>query len=674
MQRTEIYEIAKKYFLMSESETEKYLIKFLKPNGPVHIDFARDVSPEAKKAYLKNQENQMDYPTDNVRLQYILEVVRNYCDSFVDSTDNKIKRKVGKLIFSGLNYRAFSQETTKETKRRLEELFSQIVYKKINPYKVLYSSVLTDGNLKVDFENETRNYDKNRSFYAIYDSLKQTLKLSDEDTVKLFEKCSSLISKVSADRIPKIFECIASMYVCNDEYSSKLFTEQEVLELLKINPSLFGLSRHKMWGALNYLEQKVEIHVKDNLLPLHPNKKTNLLLNKRQVLRSWLKNNSSLLAINHERMLEKERFLKVDLVQVVHPTYVTPLLRGVSKMLANQTNLAYLNKIPYSDMRAHARINLHLLESIASPLVLEKYIAKNPFVFGMNHVDLNALIIKMVSDDGKRAQNIDNFFASGRALFSNKSEFNVDEIYEKLTTNKVMFDLDVENLSGKECLLNFADIFMDNDQSLILEIENLIKEKKQRLEKGEKALRKRIRFVGIELDDLPAFIKADDIAKRKKNEIILAYAKDVQSINESRFQLANVESFDKLRQKELEDSRKIEHVLNSLRDVYEQKRFHVGKKYQDSDLLFEKMMEYLGGCFDDKEAISEIFSKEIAQKYLSVMQDNFEIKENNQIGFIKNDLVVKGVDGSLISSLKTLSKEIEAPQDQIELNKVVFEK
>ena len=158
-------------------------------------------------------------------------------------------------------------------------MISQIVEKKINPYKVLYASVLTDGNLKVDFDNETRDFDQNRYFKNIYNTLKHTLKLSDEETIALFEKCSTLISKVSADRIPKIFECINSMYVANEECNTKLFDEKEVVDLLKINPSLFVLSRHKMWGALNYLENKAEIQIKDNLLPLHSNKKVNFLLN-----------------------------------------------------------------------------------------------------------------------------------------------------------------------------------------------------------------------------------------------------------------------------------------------------------------------------------------------------------------------------------------------------------
>ncbi len=677
MTRDEIYDIGKKYLGMSQSEIEKNLTKFLKPSGPVHIDFARNVSQSEREAYLKKYATQMEYPTDNIRLQHILEIVQKYCDAFVDITDDKIKRKVGKLIFSGLNYRSFGNEPTKETKARLDYLFGQVVSKKINPYKVLYGSVLTDGNLNVDFDNETREYDKNRDLNVIFDNIKNTLKISDEETVKLFEKCSSLISKISADRVPKVYECLNSLYVGTSEYGVKLFDEKEVVEILKINPSLFGNSRHKMWGALRYLENKAEKQLKDKLLPLHSNEKLNFLLNKRQLLRKWLKNNSSLLNINEEKLISKERFLKTELLDAVHPSYRQSISRGVSKIFENVTNLAYINgKISYTDMRVNARKNLHLLEAYASPLILERYLQENPFVLAMNSHDLTELFAKIdaVEDETQRREHIQNFFAYGKALFANKTDFKVDEIFEKLVSKKIMIDIDIENLSDKDCLLHFAEIFMDGDQSLVFEAENLLKQKQAREKNGEKTVRKHIRYIGNQLEDLPEFLNDKLLKETTKREIVLSFAKEIKSINESRFQLADADDYAKMRQTENENSEKIENLLNKLRDVFEQKRFHVGKKYKNSDQLFETMMEYLSAEFDDKESISEIYSREVAEKFIGISKEAFQTIQNGQMGIFDDDLVVRGVNPSLVEAMKELAGEIEKPQSEKDLKHIVFER
>lgn len=651
MTRTEVIEIAKKYFLMSETQSEKYIQKFLLSQNP-----------QAK-------------PEDNIRLQHILSVVDKYFEPFLDITDDKIKRKVGRLVFSTLNYKSFGDEPTKETKNRLDCLFGQIVNKKINPFKVIYGSVLTDGNLKVDFENESREYDKNRDFDSIYNSVKNTLKIDDNETVALFEKCSSLISKVSAERVPKIFDCLKSLYVGTADYNVRLFDENEVVEILKINSSLFGNSRHKMWGALRYLERKAEKQLGENLLPLHANKHLNFLLNKRQLLRSWLKNNSSLLNINEEKMIAKEKFLKTELLDSVHPTYRQSLMRGISKIFENSTNLSYISgKISYTDLRVNARKNLQLLESFASPLVLEKYLPRNPYVLAMNRHDLAVLFEKISENDANRSKLIDNFFAYGKALFANKTEFNPDEIFEKLVSSKVKIDLDVENLTGQDCLLNFAEIFMDGDQSIVCEIDELRKKKQDREMRGEKTLRKAIRQVGVDVDEVIAFVVADDVNKTLKKNLVTALANDVKHLNEKRFELANTDDFQTLRNIELENSQKIENVLNKLRDIYEQKRYHVGKRYQESDQLFEKMMDYLGNIFDDKEAICTIFSKEIAKHYLTLIEENFDVSQNKQLSIFEDDLIVKNADEDLIEPLNELSTEIEKSQNAHEVKKVVFEK
>lgn len=677
MTRDEIIEISKKYFSMSKAEVEKYLEKFLKPknSGAVHIDFARDVSESDKQRYIEkeSQSKKISYPEDNFRLQHILSVVAQYCEPFIDKADEKLRRKVGKVIFSKLDFSKFGTESAFETKTRLNHLFSSIVSRNVNPYKVIYCSVLTDGNLKIDFENNNREYAKTRDFLVIYDTLKRTLQLTDEETIALFEKCSTLISKVSADRIKKIFDFVGNLSVGYHDYHAKIFDKNEVFQILKINPSLFTVSREKMLGAIKYMEEKVVELLKDGMINLYSNQALNFVANKRQMLRSWIKNNTSLLSINADSMRAKEYFLNESVLPYVHRSYVNIVEKAFAKIFCDRINMALVSQIPTEKFKKNAQVNLKKLESLMSPVRLGEYLIKNPLVLAMKSEDLYKLV-DLVDQSENRSEYLDKFIEFGRTLFASNVDFKPEEIFEKLVTNKAMFEIDVDKLNGNDCVLKFAEIFMNDDQSIVFEIEKLIKEKQVRMEKGEKVLRKRIRFVGTELEDLAGFVKDKDIKKDTKKEIVLSYARDIKELTDSRLALANVEDFEELRRIEKENGEKIENLLNTLRDIFEQKRFNIGKKYQNSDLLFEKMMDYLGECFDDKEPISEIFAKEIAEKFVEIAKSDFGAEESRQCNIYSNDVHMKVEQASLVGPMKSLVSEIQKPQSASELKQIVVER
>lgn len=675
MTRPEIYEIAKKFFSMPQAETDRYLDRFvLRPQGAVHVDFAPNVTKEQREAYMQEHFRPSARREDNIRVQYILRLIEKYCEPFIEVSDEKLRRKVGKVILANLNYLTFGDEPAKSTYYRLDKLFESIVAHKINPYKIIYCSVLTDGNLRTDFENNTKGYDKNRDFDNIYKALKSTLSLSDEETVVLFEKCSTLISKVSADRIPKVYNFIYSLNVGKDECYARLFEEAEVAEILKINPSLFTVSREKMLNALRYVERKVEQQLENNLLPLHSNQTLNFVANKRQLLRNWIKNNTSLLSINSDGMLAKEHFISTQVYPYVHKSYKSAFSKSIRGAFGDRITMALVSQVPIEKFKRNALRNIETLQVVASPITLGDYIFKNPLVLAMKFEDLQLLMSKICENEETKEKNLERFFGFGRTLFASNVDFKVDEIYEKLLNDKYLIPLDVERLSGMDYVLKFCEIFMADDHAIAIEIEDLIKQKRERTERGEKALRKRIRFSGEQLVELPKFIKTDDLTLAKKKELILAYAQDIRSLNECRFRLANADSYLAVRRIELENSTKIENLLNKLRDIFEQKRFNLGKKYQNTDQLFEKMMDYLGNCFDDKEPISEIFSREVAERYSTIMKEEFDGKISEQGSFFERDVIIEGMSPTLIGPLRELTKQVEMGDDETKVKHIVFEK
>ena len=677
MTRAEIYEIAKKFFSMSQTETDKYLDRFVVKERPsaVHIDFAPNVSREERERYMAENLRPVARREDNIRVQYILKLVEKYCEPFIEKSDEKLRRKVGKVILANLNYLTFGDEPARETYSRLDYLFKCIVEYKINPYKIIYCSVLTDGNVRVDFENNQKGYDKNRDFQYIYNALKKTLKLTDEETIGLFEKCSTLISKVSADRIPKVYDFVYSLNVGKDECYARLFEEHEVAEILKINPSLFTVSREKMLSALRYVERKVEQQLENGeLLPLHANKTLNYVANKRQLLRNWIKNNTSLLSINADGMRAKEHFINTQVYPNVHKAYKAEFSKSLRTAFSDRITMALVSQVPIEKFKRNALKNIETLQVVASPMVLGDYLVKNPLVLAMKHEDFNNLVHKIYESGEEKEKNLEKFFAFGRTLFASNVDFKVDEIYEKLINEKYLMTLDVDKYSGMDCVLKFTEIFMADNQNIALEIEQLIKEKQERTKLGEKIIRKRIRAVGTQLEELPAYIKASDIALAKKKETILAFATDVRSLNQCRFRLANADEFSRVRKIEVENSTKIENLLNQLRDIFEQKRFNIGKKYQNTDQLFEKMMDYLSVCFDDKEPISEIFSREIADKYSSLMKDEFDATVSSQGSLFERDIIIDGIHPTLIGPLKELTKEVEQAEDELKVKHIVFER
>lgn len=643
MNREEFYNAIGKYFALSESEAENM----------IQQKFRND--------------------SDKRRFYEMLKVTMPYFEPFVNKADEKLKRKVGKVFLSKLDYSQFS-DSIEEMSDRLRRLFYQTSSKGINTYKILYCSVLTDGNLKRDNENRSRYYDTTRDFEHIYDSLVYTLQLTDQEAIDMFEKCSTLIAKGYAYKFPHIYNKLKELIVYDNYSSYRVFREKEITDILKINPSLFVTSTDRIQDSFDYLQKKMAPKLAEDFKSVsEQNPNMTFLEYKTIMTRKWLKNNSTLLTINSSSMYQKENYLNNVVAEFTSKEYMPQF----KKFFQEPINLSILNQISYEKIARNAMRNIKTLEARSgkSRQEISNYLAANPYIIGMDSSQVTLLLsdIEVIDKEKPEEKYFDKFFEFGRTLFASNIDFNVKSIIEKLMNNSIMHDIDVEEMTEKECLHKFVDLFFDGSFENEIKIEKMIKAKDDRTNQGEKKLRKSIREIGNTISNLPKILKDDYISNREKKGQILSLAKNIQELHYERFKLGNAENIYQVPVIEKNNSDEIEKTLNLLRDTYEQKRFKLGKKYSNVDQLFEKTMDYLSRSFDDKEAITDLYMTEIVKKYDDAIRTSFETKPTPQQQLFGDSLIVKNV-GELRSSLKKLDNEVTKIDHSDNTTTFTFEK
>lgn len=646
MGREQFYSYMLRYFDLSQVEVEKML----------HEKFKKEDERE--------------------KLIALIETTLPYFEPFVNQADEKLKRKVGKVFLSKLDYSQFyDKETVEQMRNRIKTLLRQTSSKGINTYKILYCSVLTDGNLKRDNETRSKYYDSSRDFELIYDSLKSALGLTDAQTVECFERCSSLISKGFAYKFPHIYNKLNNLIVY-EEYGNgayKLFKPEEVGEALLVNLSLFLLSTDRIQDAFDYVQRKMSAKWKiecDKVMETNPN--MTQLVYKTIQLRKCFKNNLSLFAINSSNMNEKEKHLK-DTNILTDRVYASQF----RELFETPINLAIINQIPTEKVARNALLNLRKLESVVSDKSkIGKYILKNQYIIGMDNLKFSNLIdeISLMEKSKPEEKYLERFLEFGKTLFSSNIDFNVATIVDKLKNNSIIIDIDVDSLSDRECLHEFVEIFFDGNHEIARQIEELIRLKVERNKRGERELRKEIRTIGKQISDLPKLIKDEKISLRKKKDQILKLTTDISSLHERRYNLLGYCSRDNIKYSEQENSHKIEKNLNILRTTFEEKRFKVGKKYSNVEDLYTKMMDFLSSCFDDKEAITDLFKKEILDSFHDFIETSFDIVLDPQQSLFGKRIIVDDAPSQLVSPLKKMNQEVSKVDAEIDTTFITFEK
>lgn len=631
MDRQEFFDKIKKYFALSEMETEKLL----------QDKFHKDI--------------------DKNRFMAMFYAVMPHLERFVDEADEKLKRKVGKVFLSKLDYSQFyDKESVAETKERLQKLFYQTSSKGINIYKILYCSVLTDGNLKRDNDTRSRFYDSSRDFENIYDSLVETLHLSADEAKEIFERCSSLIAKGYAYKFPHIYNKLYELIVMDETGAYRVFSQKqhEVEEILKINPSLFVISTDRIQSSFDYLQKKMYPILRANIDEVMQAKPNMTLLAYRTIMaRKWLKNNSSLLTINVSSMYDKEKYLKQNLNAITGNAYTVQF----ANFFESPLNIATLNQIPYEKITRNALRNIQLLEKYTTREKVARYLTANQYVVGMDYAKFGTLLYKIEELDKENPQEkyFDKFLEFGKTLFASNIDFSVDAIADKLVHNAIIRDVAVDEMTDKECLQQFIEIFFDGKHDLTFKIEDMIKQRRERNANGEKELRSDIRKMGRKIEELPRILKDESTSTKEKRERVLTYARDISALQGRRLALAgNSATIGMVQTIEEDESRKIEETLNLLRETFEQRRFKLGKSYTNLEQLFERTMNYLDTCFDDKGAISQLFKVEIIDNFTQAMKETYDVNPSSQQSLFGERLTVENVTPGLKSPLKGISQEI----------------
>lgn len=591
------------------------------------------------------------------RLLAMVETVKPYCDQFITETDEKLKRKVGKVFFQKLDYSQF-YDSVENMRKRLSILFRDTTAKGINPYKIIYCSVLTDGNLKRDNETYTKYYNSSRDFVSIYNSLKDTLSLTDAETIEIFEKCSSLIAKGYAYKFPHVYNKLKELIVYDDRSAFYALRPSEVVDILKINPSLFVMSTDRIQDSFNYIQNKMKPiwdFYADKEIARNPNMTK---LGYRLIMtRKWLKNNSSLLTINSSVMNNKERYLG-DVNYLTGYAYQ----KQFKRFFMSPVGLATMNQIPYEKITKNAEKNIRILEGLTSKENVAKYLESNPYMIGMNSAKFERLTNEIVNIDKENPEEklFDRFLELGKTLFASNIDFSVEKILDNLQKSSSLQAINVEELTEEETLQKFMEIFFEKQPEMLKKIESLIFEKQKRNFAGEKKLRSYIRSTGERIVGLPRILKDDRYSTAEKRDIILTLAKNVEALHDQRYSLAGLEVGDlSVVNIEKENSREIEKALNLIRNVYEQKHFKVGKKYSNVEQLFEKTMDYLSSCFDDKESLSDLFRTSIIKNFDKFIKTTYETESASQQQLFGEVLVVKGVDSGIVKSLEKLDKQVK---------------
>lgn len=631
MDRQEFFDKMKKYFALSEMETEKLLQE----------KFHKDI--------------------DKNRFMAMFYAVMPHLERFVDEADEKLKRKVGKVFLSKLDYSQFyDKESVAETKERLQKLFYQTSSKGINIYKILYCSVLTDGNLKRDNDTRSRFYDSSRDFENIYDSLVETLHLSADEAKEIFERCSSLIAKGYAYKFPHIYNKLYELIVMDETGAYRVFSQKqhEVEEILKINPSLFVISTDRIQSSFDYLQKKMYPILRANIDEVMQAKPNMTLLAYRTIMaRKWLKNNSSLLTINVSSMYDKEKYLKQNLNAITGNAYTVQF----ANFFESPLNIATLNQIPYEKITRNALRNIQLLEKYTTKEKVARYLTANQYVVGMDYAKFGTLLYKIEELDKENPQEkyFDKFLEFGKTLFASNIDFSVDAIADKLVHNAIIRDVAVDEMTDKECLQQFIEIFFDGKHDLTFKIEDMIKQRRERNANGEKELRSDIRKMGRKIEELPRILKDESTSTKEKRESVLTYARDISALQGRRLALAgDSAAIGMVQTIEEDESRKIEETLNLLRETFEQRRFKLGKSYTNLEQLFERTMNYLDTCFDDKGAISQLFKVEIIDNFTQAMKETYDVNPSAQQSLFGERLTVENVTPGLKSPLKGISQEI----------------
>ncbi len=439
MTYSDVVEFAKKYFLMEES----------------------DVAETIK--------TKLTFGTDKYRLVAILGALEPWLDKYKDITEDDLKRKIGRVIFKKLNYSSFNEfESPSATRTRLYSLFEATTKKGINPYEILYVTVLTQGEL---FLNDYGYFDSDKArigqFDIVFATLKNKLKLEDRKIVSMYERCSSLIYKVNTLKINNNFDTVRAFHLVRripyqnalgyKDENIYLFNESEVVEIFRNNPSLFTLTNNRIIEAYKYVAEKATNYILE-----HRKKGENY--RKVDVMHDWILNNSSVLTIKVEEMKKKESALYNELSKYFSKEDTEEIL---SSLFNNPTNISYINKISAENFfgkvdnyQSNYQKVINLIVENLGEEQAKGYFKNVKTIYGVNSAKLEKLFINIKGLDALQGTNLfQKFISSGDAIVPYLETNKTEDVIEKLKTNKILEPVKLYNMTKREIAQEFYRVF-----------------------------------------------------------------------------------------------------------------------------------------------------------------------------------------------------------------------
>lgn len=359
------------------------------------------------------------------------------------------------MAFDGLNYSTFRlYETPQDTRYRLTEFFAMTSSYGINPYKIFYSTVISKAHLFYNREGKYSIYKHETSnFEVVSNAIDEQLGIDKAKVAKMYERCSSLSYKVDIEKIEKNYRAIRRL----SYNSASIFNNIEVKEILRNNPTLYSCSQIE--SAFNYLKKKAEIYKAKN------NDKRCV----EDILNSWIKNNSSSLAINVEGMKSKERALYNFLTTIASNDKVASVIYSI---FDNPTSISTINKISSDTFFKHEnymkviKTLIYFLDAPSKekyPLNTFNYLKNSKLVYSIDYKRLKGFLDKVKNCDIQDKTNLmQRFVEKGDAIYSYFDKYTDDEILEKLRTDKILFRIKLYNMTKSMIAHKFYEVFSDN--------------------------------------------------------------------------------------------------------------------------------------------------------------------------------------------------------------------
>lgn len=422
------------------------------------ITWAGDYFGFSEKQTIKFLHDKFPVPsTSYSRLYYILKALKPSLNLFVDKASKELKKKIGNVIFNRLNYDSFHEkESCYETYDRLSKLFCKTTAKGINPYEIIYINVLTNGELFLDKDGEyNRGRENFYNFDKVFDALERTLSLESHAVVKMYERCSTLLSRVSSSDVKSVYETISALNFFWIGKRIYIFDHSiEVKDLLRNKPFLFSLKSENIQEAFEYICSRVKAMKK-----LNPNSSEVDVMAVKDTLCDWINNNATLLSMNKDDIKFKQRAIANQLYDMLSDRY----LEVCQELFWDPTNIAYISNIAINDFKKNYKQNLMALKQLDDRAFLSddelvSYLKKSKLIYGIPNNQLISVIDAILNSDQSEELKT-KFLQSGDAIFPYFAKYTTAEILAKLSDNQILMPIKLYNMTKKEIARTFFEIF-----------------------------------------------------------------------------------------------------------------------------------------------------------------------------------------------------------------------